>query len=366
MIATLKCRITFALAAAAVLGMTEAFAADAVFKGVQVFNVADLVKEPDGRYAFRRAGAALDAAFGKQGRAMNAGSTGVELRFVMKGDEVKIRMGGTSDADCSQIVVHHGDVIGDWPELNKQVLGRDCEITVRKCRSLPTLKAEARTLGSRFDPEVVRLVISGGALGLRDVIGDVMPPPAEMLPKRTYLAYGSSITHGSNAYSISECYASLVGAALGADVRNLGFAGAARMEPEMADFIAAQPFDYATLEMGINVLGSMPAEEYERRVRYFVRRVSESHPKATVLAIDVFGRRTGRSEPDEAAETFRRILKRVVAELALPNVTYVNGLEMLPDNTDMSSGSAHPAPAGHARIARNIVDRFRRVEKGAR
>lgn len=329
---------------------------DVVFKGVQIHGVSDLEPEADGLYSFRRAGKGVHLALPNQGRAMNAGSTGVEFRFVMRGDSVRLRLGTPSDGAFSRLTVYHGDLIGDWPELNKTVHGRDCEITIRNLGAREDLRSEAKSQGHRFDPSVVRLVLPWGRVGIRDVVGDVEPPPPELCPKRTYLAYGSSITHGSNALAMETCYASLVGEGLKADVRNLGFAGAARMEPEMADFIAGVPFDYATLEMGINVLGMAPAA-FESRVRYFVRRVAESHPQARILAIDVFGNRLDAKGRAQAA-AFRAIVRRVVAELARANVTYMNGLDLLADGQDMSVGGAHPAPAGHARIARGILARF--------
>lgn len=328
-----------------------------VFKGVQVFNVSDLVREADGRFAFRRAPIGVHAAFGKQGQAMNEGTTGVEFRFVLKGDSVKLRLGMPADDSHARFTVYHGDMIGDWPELNKSAHGKDSEIVIRQVGNLAGLKAAAKARGDRFDPEVVRLVMSG-PVGLRDVIGAVEPPPEAMLPKRTYVAYGSSITHGSNALSIEECYASLVGKGLGADVRNLGFAGSAALEKEVADFIAGERFDFATLEMGINILGMKP-EEFERRVRYFVHRIATSHPQAKVLAIDVFGNRMGRQGRAQAA-AFRAIVKRVVGELALANVTYVNGLEILPDDIELCSGGVHPTPAGHAIIAKGLIAKFGR------
>ena len=329
-----------------------------VYKGMVVHNVADLVPTEDGRLVFRRAGTSVHGALGNQGRRMNESSTGVEFRFVIKGDSVKLRLGGPSARSVSQMRIHYGDIDGDWPNDVRTVIGTDDEIVIPR-------KNAARRPGDRFDPSVVRLVLPHGNIGIRDVIGDIEPPGKSLLPEKTYLAYGSSITHGSNAYVMEECYASLVGKALDADVRNLGFSGSARMEPEMADFIAAQKFDFATLEMGVNVVDDMPEEEYERRVRYFVRRVAESHPRVRILAIDIFGWTTGRTS-DAKAERYRAILRRVVAEIGCPNVTYVNGLDILPDNTEISLGNGvHPTPAGHRLIAENIVSRFRHVPVNA-
>jgi len=331
-----------------------------VFKGVQVHNVAELVREKDGRMSLRRIPARAEAAMGEQGRRMNAGNTGVELRFVMKGDEVRLRLGGATDASFSRLTVYHGDIIGDWPELYKNVAGRNAEIVIRKPKNLAELRAVSARQHGRFDAAVVRLVVPSGDLCIIDVVGEVEPPPSEMVPRKTYLAYGSSITHGSNALAIEECFASRVGRGLGADVRNLGFAGSARMEPEVADCIADCPFDLATLEMGINILGTDPAE-FERRVRYFVRRIGESHPQARIFVIDVFGNRCGERAQAQAV-VFRSVVRRVVDELKLPNVAYVSGLDLLPDDTEIAAGGTHPTPRGHELIARELLKRFELAE----
>ena len=327
-----------------------------VYRGLIVHNVDGLVSAPDGRVLFRRAGTIVHGVFDEHGRRMNENSTGVELRFVLRGDSVRLRLGGDTDRSVSPIRIHYGDVEGDWPDNVRMVIGRDDEIAIPR-------RQAARRKGDRFDPSVVRLVLPHGKLGIRDVIGDIEPPSAALLPAKTYLAYGSSITHGSTAYVIEECYASLVGKALGADVRNLGFAGCARMEREMADFIAMQKFDFATLEMGVNVVSGMPEREYEDRIRYFIRRIAESHPQATILAIDIFGWMTGRPDDDRAGR-YRKVLARVVAEIGCPNVTYVNGLDLLPNDTEISlGGGLHPTSAGHRLIAENILERFRRIKE---
>lgn len=345
------------LTALALSGTLLEAASGTVFKGVCVHNVAELVPVEDGRQEFHRVSGKAHEALSDHGKKLNACNTGVEFRFVMKGDSVRLRLGGETDDAHANLRVYWGDIIADWPELTKVVHGRDCEIVLPRIRNLEALKAEARARGDRFDPEVVRLIPIGSALGLRDAEGAAEPPP-DMLPKKTYLAYGSSITHGSNALAPETCYASLVGADLGADVRNLGFAGSAWMEPEVADYIAGEDFDFASFEFGVNVLNRMKDDEFERRVRYFVKTVAASHPKARILVTDIFGNRMDASGKAVAAR-FREIVRRVVGALSLPNVRYANGLDLLPDGTGISVGSLHPAPDGHRRIATGILARFR-------
>lgn len=334
--------------------------ADVVFQNVLLHNVSELVAEPDGLQRFRRVPQSIEPVLSAQGRRMNAGSTGVEIRFVLKGDKAEIRLGGASDDTCATCLVYYGDFIADWPETEKTVRGRDTALVIRRSSRQDILRRVAKEQGRRFDPDVVRIVLPQTALGIRRVTGDVAPPAPEQLPRTVYLAYGSSITHGSVATRQPMTYASLVGARLGADVRNLGFAGSCRLEPEMADYLAAQPFDFATIEMGINILGNDPVE-FERRVRYLLDKVTASHPQALILGIDVF-RTVGTEQHMKDAVQYREIVARVIRELGRPNLVHVDGLAALPSPTLLSEGFVHPAPEGHQAIAAYLNARFAELE----
>ena len=58
------------------------------------------------------------------------------------------------------------------------------------------------------------------------------------------------------------------------------------------------------------------------------------------------------------ANGWKTTLERVVEELSLPNVVYVNGLHALPEKDTLSSGSVHPSPQGHEEIARFLLSKF--------
>jgi hypothetical protein len=84
---------------------------------------------------------------------------------------------------------------------------------------------------------------------LVDITGEIDPPRAEQTPAIRLLAYGSSNTHGGGAVRSTESYAMLTAARLGFDLINLGFAGSAQMELEMAHFIAQDlDWDIASLD----------------------------------------------------------------------------------------------------------------------
>lgn len=329
-----------------------------IYKGVEIFNVAYLSTDENGVTRTLRVPPEADAALSEQGKLMNRGSTGVELRFILHSDEVRIIMRGLAEGIAQNITVLYGDIIIDWPEstANKLVSDQMSEIVIKKPSTFDSLCELAKKYSHRFSPEVIRVLMPAGGFEICDVVGDVTPPTAEYLPKRKYLAYGSSITAGSIAVYYENCYAARIARHFGADLQNLAFAGSAELEREVADFIANEcEFDFATLEMGINILHIGP-EEYERRVRYFVPTIANGHPDATIFVTDVYYCISDLNKDDGRAAEYREIVERVTSELNLPNVRYINGLNLLENEELLAAGLVHPTPYGQELIAKRFIE----------
>ena len=197
-----------------------------IWKNMEIHNVAELV-EKDGGVTWVRVPERVRENMETQMGPMVAGNaTGVELRFVMKGDEVKIRMASL----CQETAVFHvfwGAIQGGWEdhEVDKYVSGDPREYVIRKRDNMATLKRMAAESGQEWDPEVVRVVFDRGNFVLYDVAGEMEPPKKEQCPRRTLLAYGSSITHGSNSLDASHSWVWQGAYRLQMDYRNLGMAG---------------------------------------------------------------------------------------------------------------------------------------------
>lgn len=178
------------------------------------------------------------------------------------------------------------------------------------------------------------------SVNLIDIEGDITPPRSEQVPKVRYLAYGSSITHGSHGIIPTNTYAAHTARLLNADLINLGFAGAAKLESGVADYIATRDdWNFATLEMGINILWIDP-EEYRRRVEYFVKTIAKAHPQKKIFCIDVFYCYSDVYNDGKAAK-FREIMKETIEKLRLSNVVYVNGLSVLDGSYGLASDIVH-------------------------
>lgn len=82
-----------------------------------------------------------------------------------------------------------------------------------------------------FDPKLVRVVLLWRPpVEVIDIQGDISSPNNHQTPDITYLAYGSSITHGNNSISPTGMFAHRTATALGVDLINLGLGGGAHCE----------------------------------------------------------------------------------------------------------------------------------------
>ena len=160
-----------------------------------------------------------------------------------------------------------------------------------------------------------------------------MPPPrARPGAGRRYLAYGSSITHGNNSLGATGTYAMRMARRLGVDLINLGFGGGAHCEPVLADYIAARDdWDFATLELGINMVTWLDTADFAERVRTFVRTIAEAHPDKWIFCIDMFPFHMDFDPEAERNHAYRAVVRETVAELALPRLVHIDGRDLLRD-----------------------------------
>lgn len=188
------------------------------------------------------------------------------------------------------------------------------------------------------------------------VEGTVEPPKPEQLPQKTYLAYGSSITHGSLGLIQPDSYVFRTSQLLGTDYINLGFAGRALMEEEMARYIVSRKdWNFASVEMGVNALekqkGIADLETFEERIDRFTAILAED-PRP-VFATSIFG--FNDENDQEYAEKMRRIVRKYAAE----RLIYTDGLQILNHPCYISADLVHPSVQGQQQIA----ERWSRVMK---
>lgn len=280
-------------------------------------------------------------------------ATGCEIRFNLEGPEAVITLQSPDGPTLAEVYQ------GDFFSALHIVDATPTRIVVAR----PESEADMRRVtpsDARFDTGLTRVVLPWRpAVRLMSIEGETSLPRPDQAPQTRYLAYGSSITHGSTAIRPTGTYPARTAELLGTDLFNLGFGGGAHLEGGMADYIAGRTdWHFATLEMGINVVQSFSVDEFYNRVEYFVTTIADAHPDDWIFCIDIFPCRydfTG----VEKCETFRSIVAERVLELNRPRLAHIPGDAMLRSNTGLTVDLVHPAPAGFEEMARNLADIIR-------
>ena len=329
-----------------------------IYKNMELFNVAELSEGENGEMKIHRFPSSAEKAFGAQGLKMSRNATGVEIRFKMISDSVKLHLSMEGESGAGALF-YRGSVLSKWQDLSRHVSGgKGSVLTFEKIYSPEIFEEITRSGDYPYSPDVVRRVFGGGPLQIVGVEGEIEPPCKEDLPKKTYLAYGSSITFGSSALSSPYMFTNLVGDHFKMAVRNLGMAGSALVEHEVADFIAdigaKGEWDVATLCMGINCLGRAEEDIYES-VGYMIDKVAGANPNKHIFCIspifcqdDIKGK--------EAPKKWRRIIGELVEKYNSPYLHYINGLELMDGAWGLSGDFVHPAPIGVRGIAKNLIE----------
>jgi lysophospholipase L1-like esterase len=282
-------------------------------------------------------------------------TSGVESRFNLEGDSAKVVLRSTGAP--SMVEVFQGDFFVRWDWIGNE----PTEICVNRPVDADIMQRLAGENGCVFDPRLTRVRLPWWPLlRLIGVEGEVGPPRSDQVPGLTCLSYGSSITHGATSIRPTGTYASRTAQMLGVDHINLGFGGGAHLEPEMAVHIAGRTdWDFATIELGINLISSIDVEEFARRVDTFISTVTDARPQAPIFCIDIFPCRDD-FIGGGAAAAFREVVEEKVRRVNRPNVIHLPGKLLLQGADGLTADLVHPSPAGMEEIARNLSEAIKR------
>ena len=339
-----------------------------IYKNFEIHNIAELIHNEDKSVSWKRFPSDVHCALeGNLADTVVYGSTGVELRFVIKGESATVRMStfANNPKSFSTFHVYRGGIQGGWDdhEVHRHVTGEAQDFVIKRSSNMDKLKKMSEKMGYEWDPEVVRIIFDRGRFKIHDVIGDVAPPTPEQCPKKTLLAYGSSITHGSKSIDASHAWVSVLAHNLKVDARNLGMAGSCLLEPAVAEYIAAEGekgyWDLATLEIGINAI-RWEEEKIISRTENLLRQVAGRNADKPIFVISPFYNCGDdyNEEKKAGGARWRRIVGEITAKLNYPNVTYINGLDVLGDMSYMSADEVHPNIYGVQKIADVLTEKI--------
>ena len=188
---------------------------------------------------------------------------------------------------------------------------------------------------------------------LSPVGGTVEPAP----PQPRWVAYGDSLAEGWVASAPALAWPAVAGRALGLDVVNLGYAGAARGEIASAEQMAALAADVITVTHGTNCWTRTPhsADLMRATTAAFLDVVRGGHPTTPLVVASPVLRPDAEATPNKLGATLadlRGAMEEAVrARLAAgdEHLVLVPGGDVL--RTEHLADGIHPGDEGHAVLA---------------
>jgi lysophospholipase L1-like esterase len=164
--------------------------------------------------------------------------------------------------------------------------------------------------------------------------------------------YGTSITHGCCASRPGMNFVSILGRRLDMPVLNLGFAGEAFMDIEIAQLLnELDPSVYV-----IDCLPNMIEKMVQERCEPFIKEIRNSHPQTPIVLVED---RTATNtiflpEQQERHRTSRRALRQAYENLlkaGIERLTYIEGERLLGNDGEGAVDGSHPTDLGFMRMA---------------
>jgi len=331
-----------------------------IFKNAELHNVEEIIKsEEHGGYLLSRIPERVRMRINDNAKKRALCGCGCEIRFNIKGDKVKItlkRLPGEKASSTGIAEIYYGSFQAPYT-LTPQYIGNEpVTFTIGKPENIELLERLTKEYHLPFDPNLVRVILPyDWDSCLINIEGECEPPNPRQVPKLRYLAYGSLISHGGSAMRPSGTYTMRIAQLLKADLINMSFAGSAQMDEAIADYIAERDdWDFATLELGVNVIKRWTVEEFKKKVDYFISKIAENNKDKWIFCTDLYTNHAD-YEGDKKIKEYREVVKSKVEELKLPKLVYYSGREMLTDVTGLSADLLHPSATGMEEISRNLA-----------
>lgn len=301
----------------------------------------------------------------ERGRFFGQRSVGCEIRFVTDARFFRITLSAV-EGD-GNVFVYKGNFLHSHHPLKAGVV---TTLHLEEPPKFGEVKTEALE-GYAFSSGVWRLLFGKDCcitfLHIDTFGHGTRPPEKRETPRLKWLAYGSSITFGGDTVIYSNAYVQQAARRIKADVLNKGMAGSCFCDEAMVHYLAEnEEWDFATLELGVNMRGRFTAEEYEQRVRYLIDTMLHKNPEKPVIVIGIYPNGAEYALNPENAATrsnteFNRITEKLVAEKNNPRLYFIEGKDILTDYSGLSVDLLHPSDEGHILMGENLAMKLKAI-----
>ena len=170
--------------------------------------------------------------------------------------------------------------------------------------------------------------------------------------------YGTSIVHGGCVSQPGMMFTSFMGRILDREVVNLGFSGAGKMEPEMADLLAEIEASLYIVDCDWNMNVGLQKERYEP----FVRKLRALRPKTPIL---LCGGCTTERAPRQEEVYAKSVYVKLKAEdpVLWKDLHFLSGVGQLPFESFATHDHCHPNDYGSVFMGKVYAAAVERILK---
>jgi len=170
------------------------------------------------------------------------------------------------------------------------------------------------------------------------------------------LIYGSSIVQGTGASRPGMAYPARLSRATGINFINLGLSGSAKMEPEVADMVAAIDADAYILDCVPNTNPELITE----RIANFISTVRKRNPDIPIIVMQSLIRENGYWDKVLGAQVRQQninIQKEILSLLqkGIKNLYFITSENMIGDDHEGTIDGTHPNDLGYDRMIQYIT-----------
>jgi hypothetical protein len=193
-------------------------------------------------------------------------------------------------------------------------------------------------------------------IGVRQGATFVPVAPRPIGNGRGIVYYGTSIVYGAGVSRPGMSHAGILGRWLEQPLANLGFAGRAWLEPEVAELLAE-------LDPALFILDPLPnltPQWVEQRMATFIRILREAKPTTPILWVGerVFADAAFQPARQQMYDDKRAAAAEVLATLRAQGVSNLHeapGGELFGADQEGSVDGSHPSDLGAVRMARHLL-----------
>lgn len=195
-------------------------------------------------------------------------------------------------------------------------------------------------------------------IGIKE--GSTLKPADDYKITKPIVFYGSSVAQGGCASRPGNIYPSIISRELNADIINLGLAGNAKGEEEIAKYIAGLEMSAFCYDYDYN---APSLEHYKNTHEKFFKIIRAAQPDLPII-MTTRPKKHLSAQEQERINVMMETYNNAVAA-GDKNVYYIKGTDLLDDSIAESAliENCHPNDCGFASIARVYVEKLKEVLK---